>query len=149
MWDCGCMQLRTNSWWPHSRDLYNKCLSISFLSISFLLCLSMTGSPRSMIERIWCSFSVHSCLVSYVFCGMLHFTWELLFPHQVFLKAMAETGQIKLYGEHPTVTETALYRARRHVYKEERYNLYEQSCYFVLQHVIGMPSGLFWSWMFN
>ncbi|XP_058197442.1 protein PLASTID TRANSCRIPTIONALLY ACTIVE 12, chloroplastic [Rhododendron vialii] len=38
----------------------------------------------------------------------------------VFLKAMAETGQIKLYGEHPTVTETALYRARRHVYKEER-----------------------------
>lgn len=38
----------------------------------------------------------------------------------VFLKAMAETGQIKLYGEHPTVTETALYRARRKVFKEER-----------------------------
>ncbi|GAB2290791.1 Protein PLASTID TRANSCRIPTIONALLY ACTIVE 12, chloroplastic [Dionaea muscipula] len=38
----------------------------------------------------------------------------------VFLKAMAETGQIKLYGEHPTVTETALYRARRHLFKEER-----------------------------
>lgn len=38
----------------------------------------------------------------------------------VFLKAMAETGQIKLYGEHPTLTETALYRARRHLFKEER-----------------------------
>lgn len=38
----------------------------------------------------------------------------------VFLKAMAETGQIKLYGEHPTLTETSLFRARRHIYKEER-----------------------------
>ncbi|KAK7303071.1 hypothetical protein RJT34_13970 [Clitoria ternatea] len=38
----------------------------------------------------------------------------------VFLKAMAETGQIKLHGEHPTLTETALYRARSHLYKEER-----------------------------
>ncbi|PIN08993.1 hypothetical protein CDL12_18431 [Handroanthus impetiginosus] len=38
----------------------------------------------------------------------------------VFLKAMAETGQIKLYGDHPTMTESALYRARRHIYKEER-----------------------------
>ncbi|GJX37675.1 protein plastid transcriptionally active 12, chloroplastic [Tanacetum coccineum] len=38
----------------------------------------------------------------------------------VFLKAMAETGQIKLYGEQPTLTETALYRARKHLYKEER-----------------------------
>lgn len=38
----------------------------------------------------------------------------------VFLKAMAETGQIKLYGDHPTLTETSLYRARRHIYKEER-----------------------------
>ncbi|XP_023003460.1 protein PLASTID TRANSCRIPTIONALLY ACTIVE 12, chloroplastic [Cucurbita maxima] len=38
----------------------------------------------------------------------------------VFLKAMAETGQIKLYGEHPTLTETSLYRARRHLFKEER-----------------------------
>ncbi|KAJ8545305.1 hypothetical protein K7X08_017888 [Anisodus acutangulus] len=38
----------------------------------------------------------------------------------VFLKAMAETGQVKLYGEHPTLTETALYRARKHIYKEER-----------------------------
>ncbi|XP_022146689.1 protein PLASTID TRANSCRIPTIONALLY ACTIVE 12 isoform X2 [Momordica charantia] len=38
----------------------------------------------------------------------------------VFLKAMAETGQIKLYGEQPTLTETSLYRARRHLYKEER-----------------------------
>ncbi|KAA8519433.1 hypothetical protein F0562_013692 [Nyssa sinensis] len=38
----------------------------------------------------------------------------------VFLKAMAETGQIKLYGEQPTLTETSLYRARRHIYKEER-----------------------------
>ncbi|XP_058098681.1 protein PLASTID TRANSCRIPTIONALLY ACTIVE 12, chloroplastic isoform X2 [Magnolia sinica] len=38
----------------------------------------------------------------------------------VFAKAMAETGQIKLYGDHPTLTETALVRARRHVFKEER-----------------------------
>ncbi|XP_042044493.1 protein PLASTID TRANSCRIPTIONALLY ACTIVE 12, chloroplastic-like [Salvia splendens] len=38
----------------------------------------------------------------------------------VFLKAMAETGQIKLYGEEPTLTECALFRARRHIYKEER-----------------------------
>lgn len=38
----------------------------------------------------------------------------------VFLKAMAETGQIKLFGEEPTLTETALYRARKHLYKEER-----------------------------
>lgn len=38
----------------------------------------------------------------------------------VFLKAMAETGQIKLYGEEPTLTETSLYRARRHLYKQER-----------------------------
>ncbi|KAL9235772.1 hypothetical protein vseg_010508 [Gypsophila vaccaria] len=40
----------------------------------------------------------------------------------VFLKAMAETGQVKLYGEHPTMTETSLYRARRHLFKEERLN---------------------------
>lgn len=38
----------------------------------------------------------------------------------VFLKAMAESGQVKLYGEHPTLTETSLYRARRHLFKEER-----------------------------
>ncbi|XP_057524939.1 protein PLASTID TRANSCRIPTIONALLY ACTIVE 12, chloroplastic [Amaranthus tricolor] len=38
----------------------------------------------------------------------------------VFLKAMAETGQVKLYGEHPTRTEASLYRARRHLFKEER-----------------------------
>ncbi|KAF5752713.1 hypothetical protein HS088_TW01G00629 [Tripterygium wilfordii] len=38
----------------------------------------------------------------------------------VFLKAMAETGQIKLHGENPTLTECALYRARKHIYKEER-----------------------------
>ncbi|KAK8584955.1 hypothetical protein V6N13_138897 [Hibiscus sabdariffa] len=38
----------------------------------------------------------------------------------VFLKAMAETGQVKLYGEIPTLTETSLYRARRHLFKEER-----------------------------
>ncbi|RVW23687.1 Protein plastid transcriptionally active 12, chloroplastic [Vitis vinifera] len=40
----------------------------------------------------------------------------------VFLKAMAETGQVKLYGEHPTLTETSLYRARRHLFKDERYH---------------------------
>ncbi|CAL9751361.1 unnamed protein product [Musa acuminata subsp. burmannicoides] len=38
----------------------------------------------------------------------------------VFAKAMAETGQIELYGDHPTQTETALARARRHIFKEER-----------------------------
>ncbi|CAH1449169.1 unnamed protein product [Lactuca virosa] len=38
----------------------------------------------------------------------------------VFLKAMAEIHQIKLFGEEPTLTETALYRARKHLYKEER-----------------------------
>ncbi|XP_073107772.1 protein PLASTID TRANSCRIPTIONALLY ACTIVE 12, chloroplastic isoform X2 [Elaeis guineensis] len=38
----------------------------------------------------------------------------------VFAKAMAETGQIKLYGDYPTRTEAALARARRHVFKEER-----------------------------
>ncbi|CAM8987976.1 hypothetical protein QQ045_007301 [Rhodiola kirilowii] len=38
----------------------------------------------------------------------------------VFLKAMAETGQVKIYGEEPTLTETSLYRARRHIFKEER-----------------------------
>jgi hypothetical protein len=38
----------------------------------------------------------------------------------VFLKAMAKSGQIKLYGEIPTLTETALFRARRHIFKEER-----------------------------
>lgn len=39
---------------------------------------------------------------------------------QVFAKAMAETGQIKLYGDYPTRTEAALARARRHVFKDER-----------------------------
>lgn len=38
----------------------------------------------------------------------------------VFAKAMAETGQIKLYGDHPTLTETALARARKNIFKEER-----------------------------
>ncbi|KAM7255939.1 hypothetical protein ACFE04_011680 [Oxalis oulophora] len=38
----------------------------------------------------------------------------------VFLKAMAETGQVKLHGDYPTLTETSLYRARKHLYKEER-----------------------------
>lgn len=38
----------------------------------------------------------------------------------VFAKAMAETGQIKLYAEHPTLTETALARARKNIFKEER-----------------------------
>ncbi|KMT19359.1 hypothetical protein BVRB_1g013610 isoform A [Beta vulgaris subsp. vulgaris] len=48
--------------------------------------------------------------------------WQRRKPdvESVFLKAMAETGQVKLYGEHPTLTETSLYRARRHLFKEER-----------------------------
>ncbi|XP_020092276.1 protein PLASTID TRANSCRIPTIONALLY ACTIVE 12 [Ananas comosus] len=48
--------------------------------------------------------------------------WQRRRPdvNTVFAKAMAETGQIKLFGDHPTQTETALARARRHLYKEER-----------------------------
>ncbi|CAN1227561.1 Protein PLASTID TRANSCRIPTIONALLY ACTIVE 12, chloroplastic [Linum grandiflorum] len=38
----------------------------------------------------------------------------------VFLKAMADNGEVKIYGDYPTLTETALYRSRRHLYKEER-----------------------------
>lgn len=54
--------------------------------------------------------------------GVFHMDCEFLYQlFQVFLKAMAETGQVKLYGEHPTLTETSLYRARRHIFKEERY----------------------------
>eukprot|EP00246_Nothoceros_aenigmaticus_P001953 TRINITY_DN12623_c0_g2_i1.p1 TRINITY_DN12623_c0_g2~~TRINITY_DN12623_c0_g2_i1.p1 ORF type:complete len:268 (-),score=88.94 TRINITY_DN12623_c0_g2_i1:43-846(-) len=34
--------------------------------------------------------------------------------------AMAETGQIKLFGEKPTIAEATLARARKHVYKEKR-----------------------------
>ncbi|EPS62591.1 hypothetical protein M569_12197, partial [Genlisea aurea] len=45
---------------------------------------------------------------------------ETVGQHCVFLKAMAETGQIKLYGDEPTQTECALYRARRQIFKDER-----------------------------
>ncbi|XP_062206999.1 protein PLASTID TRANSCRIPTIONALLY ACTIVE 12, chloroplastic isoform X2 [Phragmites australis] len=38
----------------------------------------------------------------------------------VFAKAMAETGQIKIFGDQPTRTEAALAKTRRHLYKEER-----------------------------
>ncbi|KAL5715998.1 Protein PLASTID TRANSCRIPTIONALLY ACTIVE 12 [Ranunculus cassubicifolius] len=38
----------------------------------------------------------------------------------VFVKAMAASGQIKIYGDTPTLTETSLYRSRRHLFKEER-----------------------------
>lgn len=37
-----------------------------------------------------------------------------------FVKAMAEKGEVKIYGEHPTLAEASLYRARRHLFKEER-----------------------------
>lgn len=40
---------------------------------------------------------------------------------------MAETGQVTLYGDHPTLTECSLYRARQHIYKEERYKFYSDS----------------------
>jgi hypothetical protein len=33
---------------------------------------------------------------------------------------MAETGQIKIFGDHPSRTEAALAKTRRHLYKEER-----------------------------
>ena len=42
---------------------------------------------------------------------------------QVMAMAMAEAGQIKLHGEKPTVAEAALARARKNVFKEERYSL--------------------------
>eukprot|EP01018_Ginkgo_biloba_P030417 Gb_08037 [translate_table: standard] len=38
----------------------------------------------------------------------------------VMAAAMAETGQIKLFGDKPTVAEATLARARRNVFKEER-----------------------------
>ncbi|XP_051128199.1 protein PLASTID TRANSCRIPTIONALLY ACTIVE 12, chloroplastic [Andrographis paniculata] len=44
----------------------------------------------------------------------------------VFLNAMAKTGQIKLYGDQPTQTECALYRARRQIYKDERLQLEQE-----------------------
>lgn len=40
---------------------------------------------------------------------------------QVMAAAMAEMGQIKLFGEQPTVAEATLARARKFVYKEKRY----------------------------
>lgn len=40
--------------------------------------------------------------------------------------AMAEAGQIKLYGEKPTVAEAALARARKTVFKEERLKAEEE-----------------------
>ncbi|CAM8994755.1 unnamed protein product [Rhodiola kirilowii] len=50
-----------------------------------------------------------------------HFTSQYgCFLSEGFSKAMAETGQVKIYGEEPTLTETSLYRARRHIFKEER-----------------------------
>ncbi|XP_078176442.1 plastid transcriptionally active 12 [Carex rostrata] len=38
----------------------------------------------------------------------------------VLAKAMAETGQIKIFGDQPTVTETILAKSRKKVFKEER-----------------------------
>jgi hypothetical protein len=37
---------------------------------------------------------------------------------------MAETGQIKIFGDHPTRTEAALAKTRRHLHKEERLSKY-------------------------
>jgi hypothetical protein len=42
---------------------------------------------------------------------------------QVMAAAMAETGQIKLFGEKPTIAEATLARARKHVFYNERYLL--------------------------
>ncbi|KAJ4763735.1 Protein PLASTID TRANSCRIPTIONALLY ACTIVE 12 [Rhynchospora pubera] len=39
---------------------------------------------------------------------------------RVFAKAMAETGQIKIFGDEPSEAEVALAKARKNVYKEER-----------------------------
>eukprot|EP00249_Psilotum_nudum_P016122 c25668_g1_i1 orf=394-2367(-) len=45
----------------------------------------------------------------------------------VMAAAMAETGQIKLFGEKPTVTEASLHRARRRVFYKERLLMEEES----------------------
>lgn len=36
------------------------------------------------------------------------------------LKAMADRGEVEIFGEFPTMAEASLYKARRHVFKEER-----------------------------
>ena len=43
---------------------------------------------------------------------------------------MAETGQIKIYGDHPSRTEAALAKTRRHLYKEERLTYSHVILYF-------------------
>ena len=40
---------------------------------------------------------------------------------QVMAAAMAETGQITLFGEKPTIAEATLARARKRVFYNERY----------------------------
>jgi hypothetical protein len=55
---------------------------------------------------------------------------------------MAETGQIKIFGDHPTRVEAALAKTRRHLYKEERltYNFTAQELfdmnYFLLFNTV-------------
>lgn len=39
---------------------------------------------------------------------------------------MAETGQIKIFGDQPTVTETILAKSRKKIFKEERWCLLVQ-----------------------
>ncbi|PQM42887.1 protein PLASTID TRANSCRIPTIONALLY ACTIVE 12 isoform X3 [Prunus yedoensis var. nudiflora] len=55
---------------------------------------------------------------------------------------MAETGQVKLYGEHPTLTETSLYRARRHLFKEERLQAEQEKLDRIRVHLHTIQNGL-------
>lgn len=92
-----------------------------------------SGTVQTLIKAHSCFLCMCSTLAGLSFfsidnkypstmTGNLPIDLELLLIFQVFLKAMAETGQVKLYGEHPTLTETSLYRARRHLFKDERYH---------------------------
>lgn len=106
----------------HVRDLGIKSFSCSkmprssqpwcqiLLSVRFSMVMFIKQDLKA--SRICWSHKLLLKLKSYIYFSIIF---------QVFLKAMAETGQVKLYGETPTLTETALYRARRHLYKEERY----------------------------
>jgi hypothetical protein len=42
-------------------------------------------------------------------------------PYQVMAAAMAKRGQIKLFGDTPTIAEATLARARKRVFYDERY----------------------------
>ncbi|KAL4337826.1 hypothetical protein AHAS_Ahas12G0149000 [Arachis hypogaea] len=95
--------------------------SIHFLwagNVDVLNCYYAHGEDNENFQRK----SEHIVLVHYRDTKEQWSRWQRRKPDAdtVFLKAMAEIGQVKLYGEHPTLIEMSLYRARRHLYKEER-----------------------------